>query len=380
MNKTLLTLLLTTSITLSTAQATEKIAVVNKTAVNKVAVKKTASDEVVFTANSPQLANLKIEPVIEITASTTSPLNGKITFDENYTSRISSPILGRALSIKAQIGDKVKAGQVLMTIDSPELGSALADARKAYADLQLKNKAFERNSLLLEGGVIARKDLETSQSDLAQAVAEEQRANARLKNLGAQRNADESFMLRAPIAGVVVDRQVNPSSEVRPDAPAPLFIITNPEHLWASIDLPERDLAKVVPGQKLAIQVDAYPDEIFSGNIDSIGVMVDPATRRINVRCTVQSRGKLKPEMYAQISPLNTQNIKVIRLANTALITEGLYSYVFVEVSPNHFKKRRVSLNSQEREFATVKTGLSVGERVITSGAFLLNSELAVAK
>ena len=380
MNKTLLTLLLTTSITLSTAQAAEKIAVVNKTAVNKVAVKKTASDEVVFAANSPQLANLKIEPVIEITASTTSPLNGKITFDENYTSRISSPILGRALSIKAQIGDKVKAGQVLMTIDSPELGSALADARKAYADLQLKNKAFERNSLLLEGGVIARKDLETSQSDLAQAVAEEQRANARLKNLGAQRNADESFMLRAPIAGVVVDRQVNPSSEVRPDAPAPLFIITNPEHLWASIDLPERDLAKVVPGQKLAIQVDAYPDEIFSGNIDSIGVMVDPATRRINVRCTVQSRGKLKPEMYAQISPLNTQNIKVIRLANTALITEGLYSYVFVEVSPNHFKKRRVSLNSQEREFATVKTGLSVGERVITSGAFLLNSELAVAK
>lgn len=380
MNKTLLTLLLTTSITLSTAQATEKIAVVNKTAVNKVAVKKTASDEVVFAANSPQLANLKIEPVIEITASTTSPLNGKITFDENYTSRISSPILGRALSIKAQIGDKVKAGQVLMTIDSPELGSALADARKAYADLQLKNKAFERNSLLLEGGVIARKDLETSQSDLAQAIAEEQRANARLKNLGAQRNADESFMLRAPIAGVVVDRQVNPSSEVRPDAPAPLFIITNPEHLWASIDLPERDLAKVVPGQKLAIQVDAYPDEIFSGNIDSIGVMVDPATRRINVRCTVQSRGKLKPEMYAQISPLNTQNIKVIRLANTALITEGLYSYVFVEVSPNHFKKRRVSLNSQEREFATVKTGLSVGERVITSGAFLLNSELAVAK
>ncbi len=380
MNKTLLTLLLTTSITLSTAQATEKIAVVNKTAVNKVAVKKTASDEVVFAANSPQLANLKIEPVIEITASTTSPLNGKITFDENYTSRISSPILGRALSIKAQIGDKVKAGQVLMTIDSPELGSALADARKAYADLQLKNKAFERNSLLLEGGVIARKDLETSQSDLAQAVAEEQRANARLKNLGAQRNADESFMLRAPIAGVVVDRQINPSSEVRPDAPAPLFIITNPEHLWASIDLPERDLAKVVPGQKLAIQVDAYPDEIFSGNIDSIGVMVDPATRRINVRCTVQSRGKLKPEMYAQISPLNTQNIKVIRLANTALITEGLYSYVFVEVSPNHFKKRRVSLNSQEREFATVKTGLSVGERVITSGAFLLNSELAVAK
>jgi cobalt-zinc-cadmium efflux system membrane fusion protein len=84
--------------------------------------------------------------------------------------------------------------------------------------------------------------------------------------------------------------------------------------------------------------------------------------------------------MYAQITPLNTQNIKVIRLANTALITEGLYSYVFVEVTPNHFKKRRITLNSQERDFATVKNGLIVGERVISSGAFLLNSELAIAK
>ena len=370
MNKISLVLLLATSFSLTMANAVEKINV----------VKKSASDEVVFATNAPQLANLKIEPVIEITASATSPLNGKITFDENYTSRISSPILGRALTIKSQIGDKVKAGQVLMTLDSPELGSALADARKAYADLQLKHKIFERNNLLLEGGVIARKELEASQADLAQATAEEQRANARLKNLGTQRNSDEYFALRAPIAGVVVDRQVNPSSEVRPDAPTPLFIITNPEHLWASIDLPERDLSKVVPGQKLSIQVDAYPDEVFNGNIDSIGVMVDPATRRINVRCSVQSRGKLNPEMYAQITPLNTQNIKVIRLANTALITEGLYSYVFVEVTPNHFKKRRITLNSQERDFATVKSGLIVGERVISSGAFLLNSELAIAK
>jgi len=370
MNKVSLVLLLSTAFTLSNAYAVEKIAV----------AKKTVSDEVSFAANAPQLASIKIEPVIEITASTTSPLNGKITFDENYTSRVSSPILGRVLSIKAQVGEKVKAGQVLATIDSPELGSALADARKASADLQLKHKAFDRNNLLLEGGVIARKDFESSQSDLAQAVAEEQRANAHLKNLGAQRNADESFMLRSPISGTVVDRQINPSSEVRPDAALPLFIITNPDHLWASIDLPERDLGKVSPGQKLAIKVDAYPDEVFTGNIDSIGVMVDPTTRRITVRCSVQSRGKLKPEMYAQITPLNTENVKVIRLANTALITEGLYNYVFVEITPNHFKKRRVTLNSQEREFATVKSGLTIGERVISSGAFLLNSELAIAK
>ena len=371
MNNTLLGMLLAISVTISFS---------SNAAETKPAVKTHISDEVVLPPNSPQLASLKVEPVIEIVAPTTSPLNGKITFDENYTSRISSPILGRALSIKAQIGDKVKAGQVLIIIDSPELGSALADSRKANSDLQLKRKTFERNNLLLEGGVIARKDQESSQADLSQAEAEAQRANARLKNLGAQRNGNENYVLRAPIAGVVVDRQVNPSAEVRPDSTTPLFVITNPEHLWASIDLPERDLAKVTEGQSLSIQVDAYPDEVFSGRIESIGVMVDPTTRRITVHCSLQSKGKLKPEMYARITPLSTKAFKVIRLPNTALITEGLYNYVFVEVSPGHFKKRRLSLNSQERDFATVKNGLLNGERVITSGAILLNSELVVGK
>lgn len=371
MNRTSLVMLFALSITIPfTSNAAEKTP----------AKKPSASDEVYLAPNSPQFANLKIEPVIEIIAPATDALNGKITFDENYTTRISSPVLGRAVSIKAQIGDKVKAGQVLMTMDSPELGSALADARKSDADLQLKHKVFERNTLLLEGGVIARKELESSQADLSQAEAEAQRANARLKNLGAQRNGNESFTLRAPIAGVVVDRQVNPGAEVRPDSAAPLFIITNPDHLWASIDLPERDLSKVSQGQHLSIQVDAYPDEVFSGNVESIGVMVDPTTRRITVRCSLQSKGKLKPEMYARITPLNTKNNKVIRLPNTALITEGLYNYVFVEVSPGHFKKRRVALNSQERDFATVKSGLTVGEQIITTGAILMNSELAVGK
>ncbi|MES2182491.1 MAG: efflux RND transporter periplasmic adaptor subunit [Pseudomonadota bacterium] len=371
MNRTALIMMLAVGVTISfSSNAAEQTP----------AKKASASDEVVLAPNSPQLTSLKIEPVIEIVAPATEALNGKITFDENYTARISSPILGRAVGIKAQTGDKVKAGQVLMMMDSPELGSALADARKAEADLQLKRKAFERNNLLLEGGVIARKDQENSQADLLQAEAEAQRASAHLKSLGAQRNGNQNYVLRSPIAGVVVDRQVNPGAEVRPDAALPLFVITNPDHLWASIDLPERDLAKVYQGQNLSIQVDAYPDDIFSGNVESIGVMVDPTTRRITVRCSLQSKGKLKPEMYARITPLNSKNNKAIRLPNTALITEGLYNYVFIEVSPGHFKKRRVTLNAQEREFATVKNGLTAGERVITSGAILLNSELAVNK
>jgi len=341
------------------------------------------ADEVVLPEDSPQEANLRIETVTEMVAPTAEPFNGKISFDENFTSRISSPILGRATKLHAQIGDTVKAGQALVSIDSPDLGGAIADYRKAMADLELKRKALERSQMLLDGGVIAHKDFESSEADMAQSQAEATRTKGRLKNLNIDSNSAagaETFTLKAPMAGVIVDRQINVGNEVRPDANTPLFIITNPSHLWATIDLPERDLSKISLGQPISIQVDAYQNESFTGRIQSIGTMVDPVTRRIQVRCSVDSKNKLKPEMYARITPLNNRNQKAIRIPNSALITEGLYSYVFVETSPGHLKKRRVTLDVQEREYATVKAGLAAGEKLVVSGAILLNSELSAGK
>lgn len=338
------------------------------------------ANEIVLTAGSPQLTSLKVEPVSEIPVPVTEPLNGKIVLDENRTARVFSPVAGRAMSIKVQVGDRVKAGQTLLAMDSPEVGGAVADVRKAQADMQLKQQALERSRMLVEGGVLAKKEVEVAQADWATARAESERASARMKNLGVSTAANDNFVLRAPIAGVVVDRKINPGSEVRPDAADPLFVITDPAHLWASIDLPERDLSRISQGQKLSIQVDAYPDEVFSGEVKTIGVMVDPTTRRIPVRCDVDSRGKLKPEMYARITPLDTSLHRVIRLPNSALITEGLYSYVFVEERPLHFKKRKVTLDLQRREYATVKAGLQPGERVVVGGAILLNSDLSVGQ
>jgi cobalt-zinc-cadmium efflux system membrane fusion protein len=286
------------------------------------------------------------------------------------------------MQILAQIGDTVKKGQTLLVIDSPDLGSAISDLKKAEADLQLKRQANERNKMLLEGGVIAKKELESTESDLKQAEAESQRAHWKVSNLGGRGNANaENYAVKAPIAGIVVDRQINPGAEVRPDLAAPLFIISNADFLWATIDLPERDLGKVTVGQSIMIQVDAYPDETFSGKIQSIGGMIDPATRRIQVRCSVDNtKGRLKPEMYARITPIANAGRQVIRLPNTALITEGLYSYVFVETSPGHLQKRRVALTTQSREFSIVHDGLNLKERVVVSGAILLNSELAAGK
>ena len=231
--------------------------------------------------------------------------------------------------------------------------------------------------------MIAQKEYDFSQSEFSQSEAEAQRTKARLHNLNIEVSSlsgSENFALRSPISGIVVDRQINPGIEVRPDSNAPLFIITNPSHLWATIDLPERDLNKVFIGQLLNIEVDAFPNERFAGKVQSIGTVVDSNSRRVQVRCSVESKNKLKPEMYARITPLSAGKAKVIRLPNSALITEGLYNYVFVETKPGHIQKRKVSLDVQEHDYSTVKEGLQAGEHVITSGAILINSELAAGK
>jgi cobalt-zinc-cadmium efflux system membrane fusion protein len=193
--------------------------------------------------------------------------------------------------------------------------------------------------------------------------------------------ARENYALRSPISGVVSERKANPGMEVRPDLPDPLYIITDPTRLWVMIDLPERTLSKVEPGHPVAVEVDAWPGERFPGVIEKVAETVDPATRRIQVRCSLPNPArKLKPEMYARVTLLADANQRALRVPNGALITEGLYSHLFVEKSPGVFEKRRVSLRLQDRDYSYVASGLNPGERVVASGALLLNSELAAVK
>ncbi|MBZ0105972.1 MAG: efflux RND transporter periplasmic adaptor subunit [Sulfuricella denitrificans] len=331
-----------------------------------------------FPAGAPQLNYLRIQTVSTAPEPATEPLNGRIVYNEDRTSRISSPISGRIVKLDARPGDRVKAGQILALLDAPDLGGAIADMRKAEADQHLKQLALQRAKTLFEGEVLARKELESAEADWKQASAEGDRARSRLKNLapGGTLSTDGRFALRTPMAGVIADRQVNPGAEVRPDNPAPLFVITDPSSLWASIDLPERDLGKVHVRQSIRVEVDAYPGKYFSGRITSIGATLDPATRRVSVRCSLDDQqGLLKPEMYARITPLAERGRSILQVPNAAVISEGLYNFVFVENAPGVLEKRRISLAVQGRDQSVVSAGLKAGERVVTTGALLLNSE-----
>ncbi len=334
-----------------------------------------------YAADAPQLAALKIQAAEELPVPLAEPLNGRVAYDESRTARVSSPIAGRIVSLRLQPGDPVTAGETLLALDSPDLAQAVADLRKAKSDETLKRLAFERARKLLAGEVLPRKDYESAAADLEQARAETQRAQQRLRNLVPSGGVREDYVLRSPIGGVVSERKANPGMEVRPDLPDPLFVVTDPTRLWVMIDLPERNLSKVQPGHAVSVEVDAWPGERFAGTIEKVGETVDPATRRIQVRCSVPNPArKLKPEMYARVTLLADGNQRALRVPNGALFTEGLYSFLFVEKGAGVFEKRRVSLRLQDRDYSYVASGLEPGERVVASGALLLNSELAAGR
>jgi cobalt-zinc-cadmium efflux system membrane fusion protein len=336
---------------------------------------------VAYPAGAPQLSSVKVSAVEEFPVPLAEPLNGRVAYNENFTSRVSAPIAGRVVELRAQPGDAVRAGDPLLRLDSPDLAAAVSDLRKAKADEARKKTAYDRAKMLFEAQVFARKDYESAEADYVQAQAESQRAALRLRNLGQFAGEGERYELRSPISGTVVERKANPGMEVRPDLPDPLFVVTDPHRLWVLIDLPERDLAKVAAGQPVSVEVDAYPAERFRGKIERVGDVVDPNTRRVQVRCSVPNpERKLKPEMYARVTLLADESRKAIRIPNTAIVTEGVYSYVFVERQPGTFERRRLSFAVQDRDYSYLDAGVALGERIVVSGAVLLNSELALGQ
>jgi len=329
-----------------------------------------------YRPGSPQLAYLSIEPVKAVAPPVMEPLAARITFDEDHTVRVFSPVAGRTQQIVAQPGQPVHAGDVLAWLLAPDYDTALADLHKAQADHDSKQAAYVRAQHLHEAGVIATRDLEAAQADARSAQAELERANARVHGLGSV-GKDGRFALRAPIAGVVAERHLNPGQELRPDAADPAFTITDPTHLDVVADVADSDVNKLHVGQAVRIEFDGQSGSDLSGQIAAVGVSMDPNTRRVPVRAHLKSPpATARPEMFVRMAPLADTPEPAMAVPNSAIVTTGLQSFVFIERAPGLLVKTQVDFARRGRDLSYVSQGLTTGEKVVTRGAILLDSEL----
>lgn len=335
------------------------------------------SNELHYAPDSPAMNAIRLMTTTDVPRPAGVPANGRLTYDEDITARVSSPIAGRVIRMQAQIGDRVGKDSVLSEIDSPDLASAQADVAKAAADQSHKKMALDRARELAESQTGSRRDLESAVADYAQAVAETARAGQHLNNLASHgQSVAGRYLLRSPVAGVVVDRQINPGMEIRPDLANPLFTVTDPSRLWVIADMSEAALEGVRQGQAVEIEVDAWPGQRFKGTVRLIGATLDPSSRRVQVRCEIANPdGKLKAEMFARVAFLSAGNATAIRLPNTSLVLNGVENFVIVEREPGVFVKRKVRVSINGLNASYVSDGLVAGEKIVSEGALLMATE-----
>ena len=311
--------------------------------------------------------------------------SGRVTFDDLKVAHVMSPVTGRVSRIEAQPGQRVKKGDTLAVIESPDVGSAFSDVEKAHADFISAEKDFNRQKELFDVHAGSQRDMEAAQGNYSKAKAELQRASkkAQLLRAGGANLGGQSYTLRAPISGEVIARNVNPGAEVQGQYSGgtvlELFTIGELDTVWVMADVFEMDLGRVKQGTECLVKVVAYPSRVFKGIADWVSDTLDPATRTAKVRCKLDNADRsLKPEMYATAA-LAVDRQRSLALPRTAILHLGDQTMVFVEVgkAPDgriRFERRPVSVNEElGGDYLPVVRGISAGERVVTVGAILLS-------
>ncbi len=333
--------------------------------------------EVYLKPGSPKKAYVKTARLSLSRHPLLEPLAGKVAFNESATSRIYSPVAGRVLNVPIALGKQVTSGSVLLELDSPDVADAEADFAKAQADLVLASHAYKRQQELFAGKAVSYKELEQAQDDFNDARSEAQRTRDRLNNLHiSPRQQDGRFALRSTINGVVVERNVNPGMEIRPDRDAPLFVVSDIKTLTLLMEVFEVNLGKIKLGQKLSVSVPAYPNEQFPATVQYIAQVLNENTRTVQVRCELPNAGgRLLPGMYATINLESEPEDKAIVIPLTAVFTEEEKDYVFIALDADHFQQRPVDIDLRLKDKAVIFHGLQPDELLVTEGALMLRAE-----
>jgi membrane fusion protein, heavy metal efflux system len=337
-----------------------------------------------FPAGHPQLTLLTLTA-----AAPAKPiaieLPSKLVWNEERTQRIYPAFAGRVMAIKADVGQSVGIGTLLAQLASPDFGQAQSETAKAQADMHLTQKAQQRQRELFEAGIVAKKDLEQADADAARAQAEVERAQARTRLYGSATGVNQQLALSASINGVVVERNLNPGQEVRPDQSGPgvpaLFVVTDPASLWIQIDARESEIGTVRPGAAFELVVPTLPGQKFEGRVITASDFIDPATRTIKIRGVIANPKRLlKAEMLATARFDRIFEAAQVVVPASAVMLRGSRHSVFVQTRTGEFEPREVELAYEGAKQVVIASGLQAGEQVVSDNALLLARLLRLAQ
>jgi cobalt-zinc-cadmium efflux system membrane fusion protein len=338
-----------------------------------------------------QLAAVKVEPVELRAFPVEKEAIGSIDFNEDMETQVFTPYQGKIISLFAEVGNDVKKGRTLFTIDSPDLLAAESSLIAAAGVLDLTTRNLARLQELYKTRAV-------SQAQLEQAISDQQTAEGNLRagrdavrifgksdaeidTIVADRLADPTLVVASPIDGRITQRNASPGLFVQPGNPPAPFVVANVDTMWMLANVTETDSPAFRVGQPLQVKISAFPGRVFEGKVTTVGAIVDPNTRRVLVRSEIKDpQHELRSGMFANFvigigAPVQSPAVPI-----NGVVREGDGTQtVWVTSDRRQFIQRTVKIGIQRDGYRQILNGLQAGELVATDGAIFLSNMLALA-
>jgi len=337
-----------------------------------------------FRASPQQFKTLTVQAVQTHGFVSEELTEGKIAVNGDRATPVFSPYSGRITRVIAGLGDTVKAGSPLATLEASEFVQAQNDLATAAAQVKIARINETRKHALYDAKGGSLQDWQQAQTDLTTAETALGSVRNRLSILGlsaakvagleSAHAINPSATLTAPIAGVVVDRQVGPGQFVQSGAGTPLFTIADPSSVWLLANVRETDAGLVKLGQTVEVHVLAYPKRAFNARVTYVAALVDSTTHRLPVRAEIENRdGALKPEMFANFRILTGDASESPAVPETAVVYEGDAAHVWLVAGEGLLEYRAIRTGRSNDGLIEVLDGLKPGDRVVTKGGLFID-------
>lgn len=331
---------------------------------------------IIVPASSPLRARLQVAAVEQRAITEPLTIPGQIEADPGKLVKISSPVAGRIIALHKRLGDSVRAGDPLLSMESADVAAAYSDYSKAQSALHTADLESRRQHELAEAEIAARRDVEAAEQAQANARNDLTFAAARLRQLGLDPQKTpamgRTIVVRAPISGRVVE-VTGAAGAYWNDPSQPVMTVADLSQVWFTANVQEKDLSRIKAGENAAIVLNAYPEASVDGKVFSVGDLLNPDTRTSTARIALANpEGRYRPAMFGRAT-FSAVHPGALAIPKTALLQNAFDTRVYVEVAPWKFEPRVVRTGVQAGDVAEIVSGLKAGERVVVKEGITLN-------
>jgi len=336
---------------------------------------------VAIAPDAPQWQVLALETAKPIANTWTDAVPAFVKVDETKAARIGVPLAGRVTQVFAELGQQVDKGAPLFAVASADLAALHVEQSKAKVDVESAKNVLDRTKAIVEARALPEKEAVAAAQQLRQAELSFGVASSKLASLDITSKSENEFIVHAPRAGRVVEKNVLPGQELTPGAEAALMLVADLSTVWVVADLFESDSDGVLPGVPARVTITSLPGVVIDGKVDMVSAVVDAERHTVPVRVRLDNAdGRLKPNTYAKMQFQASTPAGSVEVAAGALVSDGSRQYAYVKNAAGRFVRRDVIAGAVREQRVVVFKGIAPGETVVSKGAILLDNQIDLAQ